>query len=826
MSEVCHSSQLLANDDLVSQPVAEKQLDRTSLKVLIVESYSDSFSAIDIDQVDQADVPPVEDASSLGMVTQRRGAIETATNMEPVEHLPQEPPLPLSNVENHSRDNRVEVTSPNPPPTKHPLSRSVALSATEHTVLPALPLSRSPSTASLTRSHIPERHDIDSYSNHDNISRQLQRLGILDLPSGTRFEAINNHIRSQTLKCINRVQSPTRFVTPGTPEKLLTGSVLRSLFSAVLVPERVVGFLHQVERLTLHPIILALIELEWDPPELERLERFYAPFLEQGELEQAIPRFPFEWEVACDIFGNARGSSFFYTQHCYSPAILQNGEDAIVPKSTPLPFVREQKLDGGHDGQVMLWKLVEGGWKESDGTIHPGCKRIAVKKFSNVHYFRRELRIYTAIQKDHNHKSLTSYLGSLIHGTEHGEKDQELRDDKADKEPTPDDEINDNMKDTEHNTEYMIFLPLADGNLDTLLTRPGTSWGTNVDAIRLLGYAADLCGGLVFLHTQLHDAQGFKIEVIHGDIKPQNILYYGKEDKPWRLTDFGFSKIVEEGRIDTSPAFPNGTFNSPEAFIEARVTVASDIWSLAAVLTEVVTYIVGGPELVVKFRDKRKFFDERNHRRDRFFQGSGPSARVNEHVTSWLRHLRQLAEKRDVNFGTTIDVLLTELELSYLVVNEEVRRRKGAEDVRILLLRAVKLLKNPDCEPSLLQTLQTLTAARALTEKPATAEPVTNQPNPGLSADTAETEDGAVETTVENETNEPAARTIQSHGIPSGNTSFATGETLPSLSDKPLPPTPSLRSRVRRLKIHAKKGRQWIRSKLSRSITTAPGNAS
>ncbi len=83
--------------------------------------------------------------------------------------------------------------------------------------------------------------------------------------------------------------------------------------------------------------------------------------------------------------------------------------------------------------------------------------------------------------------------------------------------------------------------------------------------------------------------------VLHRDLKPGNILV--DSDGQPHLTDFGLAKILETGpgEASTAPATVSGTaqgtpsYMSPEQALGRPVTPASDIYSLGAVLYELLT---------------------------------------------------------------------------------------------------------------------------------------------------------------------------------------------------------------------------------------------
>ena len=79
--------------------------------------------------------------------------------------------------------------------------------------------------------------------------------------------------------------------------------------------------------------------------------------------------------------------------------------------------------------------------------------------------------------------------------------------------------------------------------------------------------------------------------VVHGDLKPDNILVSLQDDKPTiKLLDFGVARLIDTGKevAKTLHAF-TAEYASPEQLDKQSVTTASDIYSMGEILYELIT---------------------------------------------------------------------------------------------------------------------------------------------------------------------------------------------------------------------------------------------
>jgi serine/threonine protein kinase len=98
----------------------------------------------------------------------------------------------------------------------------------------------------------------------------------------------------------------------------------------------------------------------------------------------------------------------------------------------------------------------------------------------------------------------------------------------------------------------------------------------------------DICDVLHHSHTFTADIEGHQYHgIVHGDIKPRNIRI--TPDGQVKVLDFGIAKALSLTRKFTTNQFGSSQYSSPERLNTGDVDVASDLWSTAVVLYEIVT---------------------------------------------------------------------------------------------------------------------------------------------------------------------------------------------------------------------------------------------
>ena len=123
---------------------------------------------------------------------------------------------------------------------------------------------------------------------------------------------------------------------------------------------------------------------------------------------------------------------------------------------------------------------------------------------------------------------------------------------------------------------FMIVTEYADGGCVGSKYREEMIAGASGD--RYLDHLIDVCHALM----QVHDRG-----VLHRDIKPDNLLWFRKQDRV-KLTDFGIAQHL--GDITGNSGFGTPAYASPQAFSTGGASVDSDdVYSLGCTLYELFT---------------------------------------------------------------------------------------------------------------------------------------------------------------------------------------------------------------------------------------------
>lgn len=129
-----------------------------------------------------------------------------------------------------------------------------------------------------------------------------------------------------------------------------------------------------------------------------------------------------------------------------------------------------------------------------------------------------------------------------------------------------------------------------------------------------------------------HEQRHFRKQLYgrHGDIKPENILWFRDPKKnadrgALKISDFGLTEFSSRHSLcykQRSQVAHSPSYRPPECDLEGAVVGPSyDIWTLGCLYLELITWQLGGISLLQEFRRKRNSHDPlRLHSTDTFFE--------------------------------------------------------------------------------------------------------------------------------------------------------------------------------------------------------------
>ena len=123
----------------------------------------------------------------------------------------------------------------------------------------------------------------------------------------------------------------------------------------------------------------------------------------------------------------------------------------------------------------------------------------------------------------------------------------------------------------------LVYEYMSNGSLADLLFTPEKqpNW------VERMGIALDIARGILYLHEEC------ETQIIHCDIKPQNILMDGFMRA--KISDFGLAKLLMHDQTNTFTGI-RGTrgYVAPEWHRKLPVTVKADVYSYGIVLLEII----------------------------------------------------------------------------------------------------------------------------------------------------------------------------------------------------------------------------------------------
>jgi serine/threonine protein kinase len=195
---------------------------------------------------------------------------------------------------------------------------------------------------------------------------------------------------------------------------------------------------------------------------------------------------------------------------------------------------------------------------------------------------------------------------------------------------------------------YYLLFPYADCALDQYWEsqEPAPTWSHTT-----VQWIAKQCQGLMAATDFIHEPRLLQLDTPrfgrHGDIKPENVLWFQCFDDPRGilvLSDLGlssFNRDTSRSNIPNSKIPGTPGYRPPECDIEGgTVSRAYDIWTLGCLFLELLTWMLGGNDFVQEFQEHRTSMYITGSENDMFFAikmigGNNPGhvAQIKEEVT-------------------------------------------------------------------------------------------------------------------------------------------------------------------------------------------------
>ncbi|OTA01490.1 hypothetical protein A9Z42_0018170 [Trichoderma parareesei] len=306
-------------------------------------------------------------------------------------------------------------------------------------------------------------------------------------------------------------------------------------------------------------------------------------------------------------------------------------------KNFRMPFLEklEWKRSGAHGEIAQIRIHPDHQVLENDSNLSSKTRRLALKRFKvqvQYHDFKQERDALIRFRSAENeHKNLIKLLLSYSRGGKH----------------------------------YLVF-PWAQGNLVEFWKNTFNNPKSGRHSMWLIQQCFDISDALTKVHGSTEQwSEEARAGTLgrHGDIKPENILYFGEPDSgqcylvvaDFTLMRFHSTDTVhytDANRVDFSR-----TYRPPEVMQASKVRIdqSYDVWTLGCVYLEFVTWYLigyraireenlGSPtgELLDNFQAMRKR-EEGNYEvsDDKFFYYYAGYPRVKQSVRQWIRMLHR-----------------------------------------------------------------------------------------------------------------------------------------------------------------------------------------
>ena len=163
--------------------------------------------------------------------------------------------------------------------------------------------------------------------------------------------------------------------------------------------------------------------------------------------------------------------------------------------------------------------------------------------------------------------------------------------------------------------QYYFLFPFADFALDQYWESKEPKPKIDVNTVR---WVSKQCSGIMAAIDTMHEPQhlqGLDVRKFgrHGDIKPDNILWFNSSNDPRGIlviSDMGLSAFNRETSRSNIPRYSIPKvpgYRPPECDVKGgTISRAYDIWTLGCLFLELLTWLLGGSDFLKEFEKERK----------------------------------------------------------------------------------------------------------------------------------------------------------------------------------------------------------------------------
>ncbi|KAM0825148.1 hypothetical protein ACQ4PT_069731 [Festuca glaucescens] len=131
----------------------------------------------------------------------------------------------------------------------------------------------------------------------------------------------------------------------------------------------------------------------------------------------------------------------------------------------------------------------------------------------------------------------------------------------------------------EVDTPMLVYEFISKGSMDDILHGEGNKEPLSLDV--RLRIAAESAHGLAYMHSQAH------IKILHGDVKPANILLDGNFAP--KISDFGISRLIARDKEHAATVIGDRTYMDPVYLQTGLLTEKSDVYSFGVLILELIS---------------------------------------------------------------------------------------------------------------------------------------------------------------------------------------------------------------------------------------------